>query len=45
MLTILRVLDQHRASNVTASIASSIQRNKFKIIYVCVWSWTTRYAD
>ncbi|KAJ8698174.1 putative steryl acetyl hydrolase mug81 [Pleurotus ostreatus] len=35
MLTILRVLDQHRSkSNPQAPIASTINRNEFKIIYV-----------
>ncbi|KZT66005.1 Sec63-domain-containing protein [Daedalea quercina L-15889] len=34
MLTILRVLDQHRSANSTGPIAASIRRDKFKIIYV-----------
>ena len=37
MLTVLRVLDQHRSrSEFSNNIAASIDRDKFKIIYVYV---------
>ncbi|KAI9513193.1 Sec63-domain-containing protein [Russula earlei] len=34
MLTILRVLDQHRTRSASQSIATSIRRDAFKVIYV-----------
>ena len=37
MLTVLRVLDQHRSrSDTSSNIAATIDRDKFKIIYVYV---------
>lgn len=45
MLTILRVLDQHRSANTTTSIAASIERDKFKVIYVCVQRRITRCSN
>lgn len=47
MLTVLRVLDQYRSkntsANTTTSIAATIQRDKFKVIYVCVQSLTLEH--
>ena len=43
MLTVLRVVDQHRSRR-ESDIASSVMLNSFKIIYVYVSS-TLRYAE
>ena len=46
MLTVLRVISQHlNRSAPPGNMAAAVERDKFKIIYVCVWSWTTRCAD
>ena len=35
MLTVLRVIDQHRNKQSSQPLAGTIDRDEFKIIYVC----------
>jgi antiviral helicase SLH1 len=42
MLTVLRVLDQHRDQTQAVDLPNSIKRDDFKIIYVCVLELPTR---